>query len=252
MSRTHLVIPDGQVKPNVNLEHWKWLGEFILETRPDVIVNLGDMADMPSLSSYSVGKKEFEGRRYVDDLTSVIEAHDHLLGPLFRLQSKQLYNKKKVYSPETHILCGNHEHRIERAVNLDRKLEGLISYDDLNYSKYYNSFHPYLEIVNVDGIQYSHYFTSGVMGNPCPSAATLVRQQCSSAVMGHVQKQEMWRHPKTNFTGIFAGIFYTHKEDYLGPQGNLVTPGVWLLHDVESGVFDPEFISVKRLEKYYA
>lgn len=63
-----LVIPDCQVKPGVPLDHMSWIGKLIVDKKPDVIVNIGDFADIPSLSSYDVGKKSFEGRRYVDDL----------------------------------------------------------------------------------------------------------------------------------------------------------------------------------------
>jgi hypothetical protein len=51
-----LVIPDMQVKPGVDLAYVERIGSYIVEKQPDVIVNLGDMADMESLSSYDVGK----------------------------------------------------------------------------------------------------------------------------------------------------------------------------------------------------
>ena len=58
----HLIIPDCQVKDGVPLEYLEWIGHYIVEKKPDVIINIGDFADMPSLSSYDVGKKSFEGR----------------------------------------------------------------------------------------------------------------------------------------------------------------------------------------------
>ena len=59
----HLVIPDVQAKPGVPLEHLDWLGQYIVAKKPDVVVCLGDFADMESLSSYDVGKRSYEGRR---------------------------------------------------------------------------------------------------------------------------------------------------------------------------------------------
>ena len=44
-----LVIPDCQVKQGVPLEHLTWAGQAIADYRPDIVVNLGDFADMPSL-----------------------------------------------------------------------------------------------------------------------------------------------------------------------------------------------------------
>ena len=59
----HMIIPDTQVKPGSSFEHLKWAGQYAVEKKPDVIVHIGDHWDMPSLSSWDVGKKSFEGRR---------------------------------------------------------------------------------------------------------------------------------------------------------------------------------------------
>ena len=72
MTNKHLVIPDVQIKPGQDLSFLRVIGEYIVEKQPDVIVCLGDFADMPSLSSYDVGKKSFEGRRYKDDIKASI------------------------------------------------------------------------------------------------------------------------------------------------------------------------------------
>ena len=95
-----LVIPDCQVKEGVPLEHLSWAGEAICEYRPDVVVNLGDFADMPSLSSHDIkGSKYFEGLRYKTDINTAKDAMKLLLKPLRDLQSKQKKNKEKVYKP---------------------------------------------------------------------------------------------------------------------------------------------------------
>jgi hypothetical protein len=70
----HMVIPDTQVKPDSDYSHMRWAGHYAAEKKPDVIVHLGDHWDMPSLSSYDVGKKSFEGRRYTKDIESGIDA----------------------------------------------------------------------------------------------------------------------------------------------------------------------------------
>jgi hypothetical protein len=46
----------------------RWIANYALEKRPDVIVQIGDWADMPSLSLYDKGKRCYEGRRYVKDI----------------------------------------------------------------------------------------------------------------------------------------------------------------------------------------
>lgn len=62
------VIPDTQVRPGVDLSYLSHIGAYIAEKEPDAIVHLGDHWDMPSLSSYDFGKKQYEGRRYIADI----------------------------------------------------------------------------------------------------------------------------------------------------------------------------------------
>lgn len=43
------VIPDTQVKPDIDLSWLEHIGNYLVEKQPDAIVHLGDFADMPSL-----------------------------------------------------------------------------------------------------------------------------------------------------------------------------------------------------------
>ncbi len=94
---THLIIPDCQIKPGHDYNYLRAIGNYIVKKRPDVIVNIGDFADMPSLSSYDKGKKSFEGRRYKNDVVATQEAMNILLKPLRDLQARQRRNKEKTY-----------------------------------------------------------------------------------------------------------------------------------------------------------
>lgn len=253
--RVHAVIPDVQAKEGVPLDHLAWAGKFLAEKKPDVIVCLGDFADMPSLSSYDAGKKSFEGRTYKADVEASRVAMQLLIDPIADKVVSQIVNKKKRWHPEMYMLLGNHEERINTAINLDRKLDGLISVDDLCYEKFGWKVFPFKEVVVVDGIAYSHYFTSGVMGRPVTSAKALTAKKHMSCIMGHVQQTEIdmsqFRADGTPIISMFAGCFYQHDEEYLGPQGNVHHRGIWLLYEVEDGSFWPHFISMEYLKKKY-
>jgi len=249
-----LVIPDVQAKPNVPLEHLNWIGQLIADKQPEVIVQIGDFADMPSLSSYDVGKKVFEGRRYRDDVQAVLDAQAILLFPFRELQVKQITNKKKVYSPRLIMTLGNHDERINRAVNNDAKLDGVLSITDLEYEQFGWEVHPFLDVVEVNGVCFSHYFTSGVAGRPVTSPNALITKKHVSCVMGHVQQDgiaSQYTAQGKRITGLFAGACYLHDEDYMGPQGNVHWRGVWMLNDVHDGEFEPLQLSLKYLEKKY-
>lgn len=251
----HLVIPDCHVKDGSDSSYLAWAGKFAAEHKPDVIVNLGDFADMSSLSTYDVGKKSFEGKRYTKDIEAANQGMNEFLSPILTERIRLIDNKKKKWTPRMVLTLGNHEERINRAINNDPKLEGLISVDDLGYEGNWEVF-PYLEVVVVDGIAYSHYFTSGVLGRPVTSAKALTSKKHMSCIMGHVQTTEIdmsqFRADGSPIIGIFAGCFYQHDEDYLGAQGNTQHRGIWMLYEVENGSFWPHFISMSYLKKKYS
>jgi|688.fasta_scaffold17434_7 hypothetical protein len=251
----HLVIPDVQVKPGQDFTFLRHVGEYIVEKKPDTVICIGDFADMPSLSSYDVGKKSFEGRRYKSDILASREAMATLLQPLVSFNKNALMQKKKRYLPRLILTLGNHENRINRVIETDAKLDGTISVYDLQYEDFGWEVYPYLEPVIVDGIAYSHFFTSGVLGRPVTSARVLVQKKHMSCVMGHVQNFEVhteYRGDGSRVTGMFAGCCYEHQEDYLGPQGNNHFRGIHMLHEVNNGEFDHMAVSLKYLRKKYS
>src|SRR4030042_361431 len=255
MSRSHLIIPDVQCKEGVDISHMEWIGKYAAEKKPDVIICLGDFADMPSLSSYDVGKKIFEGRSYTSDITAANVAMASLMAPIYNEQDRLIRNKDKRWNPKLVMTLGNHENRINTAINNDRKLDGLISTDDLHYKQHGWEVHPFLEVVIIDGIAYSHYFTTGVMGRPVTTARMLTTKKFMSCTMGHVQKTEIdmssFRDNGTPIISLFAGCCYLHDEDYLGPQGNTVHRQVWMKYEVEEGFYYPHAISLNYLKSKY-
>jgi hypothetical protein len=250
----HLVIPDVQVKPDLDFTFLERIGHYIVEKKPDVIIQIGDFADMPSLSSYDVGKKSFEGRRYKKDIEAVHEAMSALLSPIHKYNIKQKENKHKQYTPRMILTLGNHEDRITRAIENDPKLDGVLSLEDLKYRQFGWEVVDYRDTIVVDGVAYSHYFASGVMGRPVSSANALLSKKHMSAVMGHVQGRQIayaQRADGKQLTGLFCGCCYEHDEDYLGPQGNKHWRGIWMLHEVDNGSFDEMPISLDYLKKKY-
>lgn len=107
---THLLIPDTQCKPDEDMSYLSWVGKYIVDKKPEVIVHIGDHADMPSLSSYDKGKKSAEGRRVYHDIDAAIEGMNVLLKPLWELQQQELSEYGEVrYKPKMVLTMGNHE-----------------------------------------------------------------------------------------------------------------------------------------------
>ena len=250
----HLYIPDTQVKPGEDTSHISWAGQYAAEKRPDVIVVAGDWADMPSLSSYDVGKKSFEGRSYREDVKASCEAMELFMTPIRAEIDRRNKNHRKRWNPRLVLTLGNHEDRITRAVENRRELEGSMSIDDLEYERFGFEVIPFLLPVIIDGIAYCHYFTSGVMGRPVGSARMLINKKHMSCIAGHQQGRDVAYGTKGDGTPIMciiAGSFYRHDEGYLNHQTNRHWRGIIMLNEVDNGAFDECFISMNYLEREY-
>jgi hypothetical protein len=249
-----LVIPDCQVKEGIPTEHLTWAGNAIVDYRPDVVVNIGDFADMPSLSTHDVkGSKYFEGLRYKKDIVVVKEAMSKMLLPLRELQAKQKSSKEKVYKPRMIMLMGNHENRINRAINNNPTLEGLLSTDDLEYSKDWET-HEFLHPVFINGVGFNHYWPVGAMGRPASSAATIISKLHMSCIAGHQQGKQVAygkRADGQSICAIIAGSYYLHDESYMDQLSNKHWRGLVMLNEVADGHFDEMFLSIEYLRRKY-
>ena len=255
----HLVIPDTQVKPGVPLDHLTWIGRYIVDKQPDVIIHLGDHWDMPSLSSYDAGKKSFEGRRYVNDVHAGNVGLDALMAPLERYNEQRKAANEPQYKPRLVMLRGNHEFRIERAIESDPKLDGLLGYHDFNDVAHGFEPVPFLQPIFIDGVKYVHFSVLNASGNVMSSkygqanARTQLNREMCSIVTGHKQGLDIANRPAHGklLWSLVAGSAYLHSEEYLTPQGNSHWRGVVMLNDVRGGEFEPMPITLSYLCRRY-
>jgi hypothetical protein len=250
------VIPDMQIKPNIDLRFVHAIGRYIVDKKPDFVVNLGDMADMPSLSSYDKGKKSFEGKRYKNDVESVRTAQEILFDPLKQYNLKiARKNPDLIYNPETIFLEGNHEERIRRAIELDSALDGTMDLEeDLKLYDHWHRVYDFLRVVTVQGIAFSHYFGTGVMNRPASTSQVQLNKMHMSCISGHQPGRQTSTGRAADgrlLTSIIAGSSYDYQLDYMGVQGNKHWRGVLMLHNALNGSFDEVYIPTQYLlEKY--
>ena len=255
----HLIIPDTQIRPGVPLEHLVAAGNYIVEHKPEVIVQLGDWADMHSLSTYDKGTKAGEGARYEEDIQGAIRGMETFIGALYEYNARRARQKLRQYKPKMVLTLGNHENRINRHVNTYPILHGRLSTKDLNYSLFGWEVYDFLVPVELGGILYSHYFPRNAAGRivqtvrGAPSAATQVRREMQSCTAGHLQgfDYSLYQTGTGRKHGLIVGSFYLHEEDYLGPQGTAYWRGMIHKHDVNNGEYDLEQVSLHRLLREY-
>ena len=241
------LLMDAQVRKGVPIDHLAAYGKYIAEKQPDVIVCIGDFADMPSLSTYTQpGSIDGEGARYQADKDSVYAAMDTFLSPIAKVAG---------YKPKLILTYGNHEDRITRAINADpRRLMGTIGLKDLRYEAYGWTTVPFLQPVVIGGIAFCHYFPSGVMGRPIGTPALILRKLHMSAIAGHQQGRDIAyakRADGGDLTAIISGSFYQHDEGYLSPFTNKHWRGTYFLNEVLDGSYDEMALSIGFLKRRF-
>jgi hypothetical protein len=251
--REHMVIPDGQQRPGFDTNHFRAAGNYAVSKQPDVIVFLGDLWDMHSLSSYDAGKKAGEGARYQEDVNAGIEALEAFLEPLWAHNRTRERNKKKKYQPRLVFCLGNHEERILRYVNDNPQLEGKCGYDDLRLEEMGFEVYDYQVPVDIDGVLYCHNFVNtdslkkSVIGGTIENKMKHVGQ---SFTMGHqqiLQSGIRFLNSGRVIRGCVAGAFYQHWEEYMGPQGNHHFRGCLYKHEVKNGNYNLMELSMDYL-----
>ncbi len=255
-----LVIPDVHVQPEISNERLIWAGNLIVDRQPDYVVQTGDWGSFQSLSHHEFGKKSSEGKRYQYDVDACIDAQEKLFEPLNNYNR----SRKKKYKPELHMTLGNHEGWVEREVQYNAKLEYRINVEeDLMLKDYGWNITQFKSILNINGVNFSHYFPSGNMDKAASGVnvgKTLVDLNGATCVAGH---SHLYReYNKTilgpggkpqRIWGLTAGCYFEHEMFYCGP----VTQSQWWRGVVmlelldNNGDFNIEKIDMAKIKELY-
>lgn len=252
MSKTYILLPDQHAVSYHNHDRADWAAKLIVDIRPDVVINMGDAADLESLSSYDKGKRSFHGKSYRKDLDAHLEFQERLWEPVKK-------TKKKL--PWSVFLEGNHEHRIEKALDLSPEMTGMIGFDDFEFDRYYDEIVRYdgglPGIYKSDGILFSHFFPTGISGRPIGGerpAHMLLAKNGISSVAAHSHTLDFATR-RTVADGYLNALVVGCYQDFINPWagsiGKFWQAGIPVLRNVEDGRFDFQWISIESLKKEY-
>lgn len=248
----HGVIGDMQLRPGVPMEQITWIAEYFVDKQTDVVVQLGDWADMHSLSSWdSRSKKAWDRRSLAEDFEVANRGWD-MLEEVWARRGWQ--PTRKVY------LLGNHEDRIRRFVEDNPEHREDVTCDRFNAKAHGWEIHDFLVPVEIDGVAYSHFWPRSGSGyitqtkRGAPSALAQVKREMRSCTAGHQQGLDMaiYHAGGRSYRGCILGSSYQHTEAFLSPQGNDHWRGVLLCHSVHDGWYDACEVPLSYLRRRYA
>lgn len=246
---THLIVPDSHATPEHSNRRYEWLGHLVNDIKPDLVVDIGDWFDMPSLNAYDKGaKKAYEGRQYKKDIEAGIDAQDRF---------RSIIRRPKQKLPRFVRVLGNHEHRIQRAIDSDPVLEGTIGYSDLQSKEYGWEEYPFLDPVEIDGVYYAHYFVTGVSGKPISgdnTAKTLLQKNFQSCTQGHSHLFDYAIRTDIDgkrAMGLVVGCFVEEHLKWADATSRLWYSGVVVCRNVHEGQYDIQHISLEALRRAY-
>jgi len=248
--RSHLFIADCQTKPGVPLNNLVWIGKYMAEHTPDVVINIGDFEDCHALSYWDKGKIQFEGRRVSEDDACTDLALELLYGTAANA------NPEWWETTRTVMTQGNHEYRRIRAIESSPELHGLLHTTHPGYYEWHDDVVAFGDAIIVDGIAYSHFFQDPNTGRPMGGMIhTKLRKVGMSFSAGHTpgfEYAEVQNFAGITRIGMVAGAGYLHYEDYKKGQGNKGHwRGIVVKNEVENGSYDLMKVSLDYLCRKY-
>lgn len=253
MSKTAVVFSCAHADPSVSNERFSWLGEFLYDIKPDYVVDLGDGADMRSLNTFDTRYPEaIVSQSYEADVDNYNDAQE-------RIRWKFRHHKRK--RPAYYGFEGNHEQRIKKALKHDPRLEGSkygISFSHLQTNHWFDEYHEYHNsapaIVEYDNISYAHFFSAGNFGTAMSGmhhANSLLSHRFKSSTCGHSHKRDVKFKDAAGALGLVAGCFKGADEAWAGQANRDWWAGVVIKREIYNGIYEPEFVSMKRLKEVY-
>jgi len=256
-AKTVVVFSCAHSDPETDNSRFKALGQFLYDLKPDMVIDLGDGADMRSLNSYDDRyPKALASQNYEKDINHYNQAQEFLRHPF-------KYHRKK--RPYWVGFEGNHENRIKKYLTLNPRNEGEkygVSFSHLQTDYWFDDYHEYENsgpaIALYDRIAYAHYFTSGNSSTATGGihhAHTVVQNLGCSATCGHSHKRDIHFKdgalPASNI-GLVVGCYKGAEEHWAGQANKGWWHGIVVKRELENGTYEPEFVSLAQIMKAYS
>ena len=228
MIKKVIILPDVHIDTKVSKEY-KVVKRFVKDFKADEIVLLGDFMDVSALSAWDLDKKRLmEGRRYKKEVDVVNNELNYL----------QNYTKKITY------LEGNHENRVERYLDRNPEMEGMIEVKEVLYLNNRKIiYHKMNELYKLGHLRFTH----GIYTNEFHTKKTL-QAIGDNIVYGHIHRPQAYMLNMMLQKPIMAyslGSLCNKSPDYMkGKPANWMTGFAVVYYDDKNGMFNLYVINI--------
>ena len=103
-------------------------------------------------------------------------------------------------------------------------------------------------------MSYAHFFQAGNFGSAVSGlhhANTLLGHRYTSSTCGHSHKRDLKFKDGAKAIGLVSGCFKGAEEGWAGQSNLDWWKGVVIKREIDNGMYEPEFVSLKRLKELY-
>lgn len=255
-----LVIGDAHVEVNQNLDRFWYLGKYIADVKPDVIIQIGDFLSLDSLSSYDRNRrKTMEGQRFWKEIAAGNEALDLLEHGIEALNKQSKKAHRQRYTPTKHFIKGNHEDRLDRYLDEypiwdgeEVSLEHTLGLKERGWEVT-----DYKHHLVIDDVAFTHI---PIANNGRPVSGKYVCEKSLdlynySVVFGHTHRLSLankHRHGGKHLQqALNCGCFFDNIPEYMKGTTTDYWRGVVMLNIYQPMRFDIDTVSLGRLRREY-
>jgi len=248
--RRMVAIGDLHIKPEMEVEHFRWIGRYVAETRPDNVVQIGDFFDFESCEMHSAAGSASQMQRpsFLDEIGAGEDA-------------LEAYHSEVGLGDFPHdIVFGNHENRVERLEELAPNIAGTLTLQrDQLFARYRWRTTQYRHWLFFEGVGFTHVPMS-IMQKPIGGRYpenTIGNQAVHSIVFGHTHRNNNVTIPKIGInnaitvTNLGSAMPWGYTPKYADGATTGYTYGVHLLRLRGGRVESDQFVSMLELEERY-
>ncbi len=249
-SRRVVFFSDTHVKPGMAFQHFKWIGRYVTENRPDNVVHPGDFLECESCEFHTAPGSATHSRRpsFAEDIESGVEA-------------LEAYHAEIPIGEIPHdIIYGNHEFRIWRYEEAAPNLKDVLTLQlEQMFARYRWRSTPYRQWLFLEGVGITHVphtIMQKPIGGRYPEN-TIGNQSTHSVIFGHTHRYNHLTVPKIGVnnsitvTNVGCAMPYGYTPPYADGATTGLTYGIVDMTLRAGRVESSNFISMLDLQRRY-